>query len=164
MVNVSRGGVLKIGPGFRSNNRERANPIGRFHACSLVVSGKGKLIIGNNVGMSSTAIVCHHSIEIGDNVRLGGGVVIYDTDFHSLDSAHRLDSILDSENAKYAPVIIEKDVFVGAHTTIMKGVVIGRGVVIGACSVVTRDIPDGEMWAGNPARAINQRDMREIIS
>lgn len=158
-VNVGRGGMLKIGPGFLSNNRERANPIGRFHACSLVVSGNGQLIIGNNVGMSSTAIVCHHRIEIGNNVKLGGGVVIYDTDFHSLDPEHRLDPVMDREDVKMEEVIIEDDVFVGAHATILKGVTIGRGAVIGACSVVTRDIPAGEVWAGNPAIKIRSLEL-----
>lgn len=153
-VNVSRHGKLVIGPAFRSNNREMANPIGRFHACSLIVSGKGRLVIGRNVGMSSAAIVCHNSISIGNNVNLGGGVVVYDTDFHSLDAAHRRDPKLDGNNTRTAPVLIGNDVFVGGHSTILKGVTIGEGAVIGACSVVTRDVPAYEVWAGNPAKQI----------
>lgn len=156
-LNVSRQGTLKIGQNFRSNNREMANPIGRFHPCSLVVTGKGVLIIGNNVGMSSTAIVCQQRIEIGDNVNLGGGVVIYDTNFHSLDPAHRRNRNLDNEYTQTAPVKIGDDVFVGAHSTILKGVMIGDGAVIGACSVVTRSIPSNEIWAGNPASFIKPR-------
>lgn len=151
-VNVSREGRLTIGPGFRSNNREMANPIGRFHPCSLIVSGNGELSIGSNVGMSSSAIVCHRKVVIGDNVNLGGGTVIYDTDFHSLTRVDRKDPSTDRANTKTAPVIIEKDVFVGGHTTILKGVIIGEGSVIGACSVVTRNVPAGELWAGNPAK------------
>ena len=151
-VNVSREGGLTIGPGFRSNNREMANPIGRFHPCSLIVSGNGKLSIGSNVGMSSSAIVGHREVVIGDNVNLGGGTVIYDTDFHSIKRVDRIDPIADRANTKTAPVIIEKDVFIGGHTTILKGVTIGEGSVIGACSVVTRNIPAGELWAGNPAK------------
>lgn len=153
-INVSRRGKLIIGPGFRSNNREMANPIGRFHACSLIVSGNGKLVIGSNVGMSSSAIVCHNSITIGNNVNLGGGVVIYNTDFHSLDASHRRDSKLDSENTQTAPVLIGDDAFIGGHSTILKGVTIGDGAVIGACSVVTRDVPAFEVWAGNPAKGV----------
>lgn len=151
-VNVSRGGRLVIGPGFRSNNREMANPIGRFHACSLIVSGTGELSIGSNVGMSSSAVVCHNKVTIGDNVNLGGGTVIYDTDFHSTSRLDRKDSVTDRANANTAPVIIKKDVFVGAHTTILKGVTIGEGSIIGACSVVTRSVPANEIWAGNPAK------------
>lgn len=158
-VNVSLHGKLVIGPGFISNNREMANPIGRFHACSLIVSGKGQLTIGSNVGISSTAIVCHNSINIGNNVILGGGVAIYDTDFHSLNHEQRRGPLQGIEDAKTAPVFIGNDVFVGGHTTILKGVSIGNGAVIGACSVVTRDIPAFEVWAGNPAKMI--RDLRQ---
>ena len=69
-VNVGRGGKCLIGKGFKSNNREMSNPIGRFNRCSIIVGNKGILLIGKNVGMSSTAIVCHQHIEIGDNVRI----------------------------------------------------------------------------------------------
>ena len=111
-------------------------------------------MIGSNVGMSSTAIVCQNKIVIGNNVNLGGGTVIYDTDFHSLDPVHRGDSKQDGANISTAPVIINNDVFIGGHTTILKGVNIGEGTVIGACSVVTRDVPAYEIWAGNPAKKI----------
>src|SRR5680860_433853 len=77
-IHIGLGGICIIGPGFRSNNREMSNPIGRFQQCSIIIGKKGKLVIGKNVGMSSTAIVCHDSIIIGDNVNLGGNVVIYD--------------------------------------------------------------------------------------
>jgi acetyltransferase-like isoleucine patch superfamily enzyme len=157
-VNVSRDGKCVIGHSFRSNNREMANPIGRFHACSLIVGRKGVLIVGNNVGMSSTAIVCHDKIEIGDNVNLGGNVVIYDTDFHSLNPKDRLIHSVDILNARTKPIKIGNNVFVGAHSTILKGSTIGDNTIIGACSVVTRDIPANEIWAGNPARKIRNID------
>lgn len=153
-VNVGYGGVLKIGSNFRSNNREIANPIGRFNPCSLIVAKSGHLYIGDNVGMSSTAIVCHERINIGNNVNLGGNVVIYDTDFHSLCAEERLVKEIDVKNTKTKPVTIGNGVFIGAHTTILKGVTIGDSSVIGACSVVTKSIPANEIWAGNPARKI----------
>jgi len=153
-VNVGLGGKFFIGKNFRSNNREMSNSIGRFNACSLMVGKKGVLIIGNNVGMSSTAIVCNEKIEIGDNVKLGGNVVIYDTDFHSLDFRERMNRELDTTGTKTKPVIIGKNAFIGAHSTILKGVTIGDNAIVGACSVVTKNIPANEIWAGNPARFI----------
>lgn len=155
-VKIRKGGVCKIGTGFRSNNREFANPIGRFNKCSIIVSNKGKLLIGKNVGMSSTAIVCQKQIEIGDNVNIGGNVVIYDTDFHSLHPNDRIEREKDILGTKIKPVKIGDNVFIGAHSTILKGVTIGKNVVIGACSVITKDIPDDEIWAGNPAKCIRK--------
>lgn len=153
-VNVGIGGRCSIGSNFKMNNRESSNPIGRFHASSIVVGKKGKLTIGKNVGMSSTAIVCHNNIEIGDNVNLGGNVVIYDTDFHSLKSTDRLNKEKDISNTKTKPVRIGNNVFIGAHSTILKGLSIGDNSIVGACSVVTKSIPENEIWAGNPARFI----------
>jgi acetyltransferase-like isoleucine patch superfamily enzyme len=150
--NITLGGKCNIGNGFKINNRESSNPIGRFHACSIFIGKKGQLIIGKNVGMSSAAIVCYEKIEIGDNVNLGGNVVIYDTDFHSLNPQDRLNRI--SDIARTKPIKIGNNVFIGAHTTILKGVSIGDNSIIGACSVVTKNIPSNEIWAGNPAKFI----------
>lgn len=154
IVNVGRGGECVIGANFRSNNRELSNPIGRFRKCSIIVGNKGKLIIGKNVGMSSSAIVCQNSIVIGNNVKLGGNVVIYDTDFHSLDHVDRMNPQIDIKNTNSKPVVIGDNVFIGAHSTVLKGVTIGENAIIGACSVVTRSIPANEIWAGNPAQKI----------
>ncbi|MFN3998117.1 acyltransferase [Algoriphagus sp.] len=158
-VNVGSGGKCVIGYGFRSNNREMSNPIGRFNRCSIVVGNRGSLIIGNNVGISSTAIVCHHHIEIGDNVKIGGNVVIYDTDFHSLNLESRIDSKTDKEETIRAPVKIGKYAFIGGHSTILKGVEIGDNAIVGACSVVTKNIPENEIWAGNPIRFVRKNNL-----
>ncbi len=151
-INVGLGGTCIIGKNFKSNNREMSNPIGRFNRCSIIVGKKGKLIIGDNVGMSSTAIVCQNSIQIGNHVNLGGNVVIYDTDFHSLNPNDRTDRTKDIVNTTTRPVIIGNNAFIGAHSTILKGVTIGNNAIVGACSVVTKSIPDNEIWAGNPAK------------
>lgn len=153
-INVGLGGKCSIGLNFKMNSRESSNPIGRFHRCSIIVGNEGNLIIGQNVGMSSASIVCHKQIEIGDNVKIGGNVVIYDTDFHSLNHRDRVDLITDRQGTKKNKVKIGNNVFIGAHSTILKGVTIGDNAIIGACSVVTKSIPSNEIWAGNPARFI----------
>lgn len=153
-VNISIGGICTIGNNFRMNNRESSNPIGRFHSCSIVVGKKGELIIGKNVGMSATAVVCHDKIVIGNNVNIGGNVAIYDTDFHSINPNDRLNRKDDIKQTKTKPIKIGNNVFIGAHSTILKGVSIGDNAVIGACSLVSKDIPSNEIWGGNPAKFI----------
>ena len=155
-VYISLKARCEFGKGLKMNNRESANPIGRFQSCVFVVSGNGFLKIGNNVGVSSVAIVCHNSISIGNDVNIGGNVVIYDTDFHSLNSIDRLNGMDDRRNTKTSPVVIGDNAFIGGHSTILKGVSVGKNSIVGACSVVTRDIPENEIWAGNPARFIKR--------
>lgn len=58
----------------------------------------------------------------------------------------------------YGEVHIGKNVFIGINTIIANAVNIGDGAVIGAGSIVTKDIPAGEVWAGNPARFIKKRE------
>lgn len=60
-------------------------------------------------------------------------------------------------NNKDIAVHIKEYAFIGAHTIICKPVTIGRGAIIGAGSVITKDVPDNEIWAGNPARLIRKR-------
>lgn len=56
-------------------------------------------------------------------------------------------------------VYIGDNAFIGARTIISKPIKIGKNAVVGAGSVVTKDIPDGEVWAGNPARFIRKREI-----
>jgi acetyltransferase-like isoleucine patch superfamily enzyme len=153
-IYILPGGKCVIGKGFKINNNAYFNPIGRVDPCSIKVDRNGVLIIGDNVGMSSTAIVCTKKIEIGNHVLIGGNTVIYDTDFHSISYKYRVNRDLDRNNVKSASVRIGNNVFIGAHSTILKGVKIGDNSVVGACSVVTKDIPNNEIWAGNPAKFI----------
>jgi acetyltransferase-like isoleucine patch superfamily enzyme len=93
--------------------------------------------------------VAETRIEIGNRVLLGSNVVVMDTDFHPLDAKERARG---ASTQRSEPVRIEDDVFVGTQALILKGVTIGRGAVIGAASVVTRDVPAWTIVAGNPAR------------
>lgn len=155
-VMVALGGKFSIGQNFKMNNGLSGNPIGRPQKCTFIVDSNAQLVIGNNVGISQTAIICHDNIKIGNNIKIGGGCCIYDTDFHSINYKDRLDSNRDLKNKKNKPVEIKNKVFIGAHSTILKGVTIGENSIVGACSVVTKSIGRDEIWAGNPARFIKK--------
>jgi len=148
-----KNGIFRLGKDFRMNNNYAANIIGRQQKCIFMLNG-GNLVIGDNVGISSTAIVCHDSIIIGNNVRIGGNTVIYDTDFHSLDYRERIAFPEQKIKVKTKAVRIGNNVFIGGHTTILKGSAIGDNSIIGAGSVVSGTIAANEIWGGNPARYI----------
>lgn len=144
-------GIIRLGRNVSINSGDKFNIIGRNQTTSFIVHG-GSLIVKDNVGMSSVVIVCRNNIIIDDYVLIGGGTVIYDTDFHSLDANDRKHPQLDRENAKKGSVLIGRESFIGANSTILKNTTIGSSAIIGACSVVSgKQIEDAEIWAGNPA-------------
>jgi len=147
-------GTICIGREVIINSCMSANPIGGDTRTILSVKNSATLTLGNNVGISNTAIVCHEAVTIGDRTIIGGGTKIYDTNFHSLDYRERGDYL--NENVKTKPVVIGEDVFVGGHCIILKGVTIGDRSIIGAGSVVTRSVPADEVWGGNPAVCIRK--------
>lgn len=104
--------------------------------------------------MSNTAIICTKSISIGDNVKIGAGCLLMDSNFHSLDYEMRRNSSLDGKNAVSSPIIIEDDVFIGARSIICKGVIIGARSIIAAGSVVIKSIPPDCIAGGNPCVVI----------
>lgn len=87
-------------------------------------------------------------VRIGDNVFVGPNVGMH-TSGHPIDFERR------NKGLEYAlPITIEEDVWIGSSVTIIGGVKIGRGTVVGAGSVVIRDLPDNVVAAGNPCRVI----------
>jgi len=75
--------------------------------------------------------------------------MVFDSDFHGLSINDRL-----SRNYEAKPVYIDDNVFIGNNVTVTKGVVIGKNSVIGSGSIVTRDVQENSIYAGNPARFI----------
>ncbi len=147
--------TIKIGNNFTLNSRPGSNLVGVTNYASFQSLGKGTITIGNNCGFTSTVLSARTSITIGDNVKIGGNSRIYDHDYHSLNYSERRNSIEDSKGCKTASVEIGDDVFIGANSTILKGVKIGARSIIGTGSVVSlKDIPEDSIVAGNPAKLI----------
>jgi len=155
-LSVAKGGKLSVGDGLRINSRPGGNVVGGTSGTVIRVEKNACLKIGKNVGISSAVIVATSEITIEDNVKIGGGAYILDSDFHSLAPEDRLDREHDMRNAKSSPVHIKENALLGARCMILKGCTVGRNSVVGAGSVVTRSVPDNEIWAGNPARPVRR--------
>lgn len=162
-ITIHKGGKCEIGDGFSCMSGIRYC-VSSNDPTKIVVWPGGSLKIGKNVGISATSFACKGIIEVGDNVRIGSGCVIHDTDHHSTDPKLRTgkSKSADVAGAIKRPVIIKNNVFMGARCIVLKGVTIGENSIIGAGSVVTKNIPDNEIWAGNPAKFIKKLDVSVV--
>lgn len=152
LLYIKNNGSIQIGDGVRINSAAWANPIGCGDRTYIQIFSGGKLAVGNKCGISNCAITAAKEIVIEENVLIGAGCKIYDTDFHSISFADRINGL--NQNVRCKPIRIKKGAFIGANTIILKGVTIGENAVLGAGSVVTKNVPDNEIWAGNPAKRI----------
>ncbi len=148
-------GRLVIGNNFCCLNKIKSNAIGLIQPCVFNVLDPGSsIVIGDNVGISGSTICASKNVTIGNNVIIGSGCLIMDTDAHPLGWRDRRncsnDAVLSS------PVTIGDDVFIGARSIILKGVTIGDRSVIGAGSVVSKNVPADSIVAGNPAVIIKK--------
>lgn len=133
-------------------------------------SSEGYISIGNHCYIGGGTYISRSSIEIGNNVTIAWGGTIYDHDSHSLNYLDRRKDIDDElndirsgrnfiknkdwSNVNSKPIKICDDAWIGMNVIILKGVTIGEGAIVGAGSVVTKDVPAWCMVAGNPAKVI----------
>jgi maltose O-acetyltransferase len=110
------------------------------------------ITIGNNCQINNNAVMIAEKshIKIGDDVLIGTDFCVYDSDFHDI----RIDQRLSNKHI-CQPVEIQNNVFIGSKVTILKGVTIGKNSVVGNGSIVTKDIPANQVWAGVPAKKIS---------
>lgn len=161
-------GVDEVGPHARTLGRPRIQNLGRMtiggHALlrsvnvpvELATGPAGELRIGDGVRLNyGTSIAAEQAVSIGNRVRIGPYVMIVDTDFH--------DPYQRSVRPKPAPVVIEDDVWIGAKASVLKGVCIGRGAIVGVGAVVTRDVEPFAIVAGVPARPVGHLDPARFV-
>lgn len=110
------------------------------------------ITIGDNVAINNAfSIECSSTVVIENDVLIGVNCSIIDNDGHDLSIENRRDGI-----PKTASIYIHQNVFLGSNVTILKGVTIGKNSIIGNGSVVTKDIPENVIAAGNPAIVIRK--------
>lgn len=116
--------------------------------------GPNKLVIRSGTYVNRyTTFDAHLHLEVGRNCMIGPRCYITDAD-HGKDAGLSVQM----QPMKKAPVIIEDEVWIGAGVIILPGVRIGKGAVVGAASVVTRDVPSNAIVIGAPARLLRYRE------
>jgi galactoside O-acetyltransferase len=135
-------------------------------------SETGEVSVGDRCFIGASNIICKSKIEFGDNVFVAWGSYFYDHDSHSIDYRERENDITMQlqdyragrnfiENKNWAvvntvPIKICSNAWIGMNCTILKGVTIGVGAIVGAGSVVTKDVADWTIVGGNPAKIIKE--------
>jgi acetyltransferase-like isoleucine patch superfamily enzyme len=121
----------------------------------------GVLSVGHRCFIGRSDLICYRRIRIGDDVIISWGVTIVDHDSHAINWEDRRHDVANWakgqkcwDSVMHSPVIVEDKVWIGFDATILKGVTIGEGAVIGARSVVTKDIPPYTVAVGNPAKVV----------
>ena len=140
--------TISIGDRCTFNSSSRFNARGINHRCILETGKPGAVLkIGNRCGFSGCSIVADKEVIIGDHVMVGANTCIGDRDDHP-----------DRLGTSPQPVHIGNNVFIGMHCIVMKGVTIGDTSIIGAGSIVTKDIPANCIAAGVPCKVIKYKE------
>jgi acetyltransferase-like isoleucine patch superfamily enzyme len=121
---------------------------------TFICTYSGKIYIGSNNFIGAG---CHFSarkkISIGNNCQIAAGCYIVDFNHGMILGEGRMAD----QACAAADVIIDDDVWLGSGATVLMGVHIGQGAIVAAGAVVTRSVPENEIWAGIPAKRIGKR-------
>jgi acetyltransferase-like isoleucine patch superfamily enzyme len=109
--------------------------------------------IGKRVKVSSHSFICE-GVTIEDEVFIGHGVMFINDKYPR--ATTRSGQLQTEEDWICTPTLVKHGASIGSNATILCGVNIGESAIVGAGSVVTRDVPDGTIVAGNPARIIRK--------
>ncbi len=137
----------------------------------------GNVKFGNNVYVGNSTIICRSNVTFEDNIFVAWGCCFYDHDSHSLsylerrnDLTRQIDDLRNGRNfiaskdwsvVSTKPIHICSDAWIGMNVIVLKGVRIGKGAVVAAGSVVTKDVPDWTVVAGNPAKVVKHLEIKE---
>lgn len=155
MIDIRNGGKIVIGDNVTLTSKNRGYHINMHSPVKLYADRRNaEIYIGNNTRIHGTCVHAYDRIHIGDNCLIAANTQIMDGSGHDLsfdDPANRINTI-----GVAKPVVIEDNVWIGANCIVLPGVTIGKGSIISAGSVVTKDIPPMAIAGGNPAKVIKQ--------
>lgn len=153
LIYKTPGSRISIGKGTTIISKSKYNIAGINHRTIIATLTDNAIIEIGRAGISGATICAAKGINIGKYVAIGANSKLYDTDFHPIDPIKRQNQKSISE-AQSEIIVIEDNVWISSDVTVLKGVTLGVGAVIGASTVVTKNIPKLTIAAGNPVRII----------
>ena len=115
-----------------------------------------KAFIGTDCKISSHSFICE-GVTIGNRVFIGHNVTFINDKYPAATNPDG--SMQTDADWSVVPIVVEEGVSIGSSVTVLCGVTIGKNSVVGAGSVVTKDIPPFQVWAGNPARFLKNVEL-----
>jgi UDP-2-acetamido-3-amino-2,3-dideoxy-glucuronate N-acetyltransferase len=112
--------------------------------------------IGSDCKISSHSFICE-GVTIGNRVFIGHNVTFINDKYPAATNPDG--SMQTDADWSVDPIIVDEGVSIGSSVTVLCGVTIGKNAVVGAGSVVTKDIPPFQVWAGNPARFLKNVEL-----
>lgn len=162
-------GVNEVSAGVRTLGRPRIDNQGFIHLganvllrsvnvpVELGVGPGARLVIGDDCSINyGVSIGVMREVRLGRRCRLGPYSMVIDSDFHDVYDR--------SKRPEPKPVTLEDDVWVGAKASIMPGVTVGRGSIVGTGAVVTQDVPPWTVVGGVPAKVLRSLDPEKFVS
>jgi acetyltransferase-like isoleucine patch superfamily enzyme len=119
-----------------------------YYGCDVAIYNNATLRLGSGFINAGGQIRCGESITIGDNVAIGRNFFVQDSDFHTIIDRNG------NRRPNTSPVVIGNHVWIGSNVVVLKGVHIGDNAVIGAGTIVTKDVLANTVVAGTPNRVL----------
>ncbi len=167
-INAAHGSQIRSFSFYPTRNSSFTLGTNSIFSGRLSMEREGAIIcIGERTYVGKSLLAASSSIEIGSDVLISWGVTIIDHHSHAIEFSKRNSDVVDWLDGKkdwtqvsVRPVRICDKVWIGFGAAILPGVTVGQGAVVGACSVVTRDVPEWCVVAGNPARILRKLEDR----
>jgi len=160
IIQINSDAFLKIGDNTLINSENYGYHVNMFTGCKLMADRKDAMIeIGKNTRLHGTAIHAYRKITIGDNCLIAANCQIIDCNGHDI-SFDNVDNRIQTFGTP-KEVIIEDSVWLGTGVVVLPGVRIGKGSVISANSVVSKDIPPMSIAGGNPIQIFKSSNSRD---
>ena len=141
-IQVNRGGLVELGDGAA------------VRTGVIILAGEGRVMIGEDATLANYGLVYGHgNVSIGKRALIGNHTLISSVD-HTYDGT----APVGEQPMRWAPVVIEDDVWIGGHCIVLAGARIGRGAIVGSHSLVKGEVPALAVVGGVPARLIRMRE------